>query len=112
MGGRRAWDHEFFGAAGRGNAIRVGFDLERGRVMDFTVQLECWIEDRWRPIVRYDTAHGCPHRDILDWEGGVAEKLWLAVTLSFNEALILAEDDLKANADVYREQFLSRRPRP
>jgi hypothetical protein len=112
VGGRRVWKHSFLGTAGVGNTIRIGFDLERGQVTAFTVQLECWIEGKWRPVVRYDTAHGRPHRDMLDWDGNVADKLWLAVDVNLNEALTVSEADLKTHANFFREQFLTRRSRP
>ena len=37
------------------NALRVRFELESGDVMMFLVQLECKFEDKWLPVVRYDT---------------------------------------------------------
>lgn len=46
------------------NAARVRFLVERDRVTEFVVQLECFIEGKWIPIVRYDTAHGFAHRDL------------------------------------------------
>lgn len=33
--------------------IRVRFSLNRGTVVDFVVQYEAVIEERWQPIVRY-----------------------------------------------------------
>jgi len=41
-------------------AVRFG---RRGRtVTDFSVQYEALIGGEWRKIVRYDSAHGAPHR--------------------------------------------------
>ncbi|WP_449267243.1 DUF7718 family protein [Halalkalicoccus paucihalophilus] len=34
--------------------IRIGLTTERGRVERFVVQLEYWINDKWREVVRYD----------------------------------------------------------
>lgn len=50
---RRRFDDE--------NAARVRFELDRNRVIEFVVQLECLLNDQWTPIVRYDTAHGFAH---------------------------------------------------
>ena len=49
------------------NALRVMFESERGQILRFVVQLECqFVEDgKWTPVVRYDTAHGYAHRDIM-----------------------------------------------
>jgi hypothetical protein len=78
----RQYQREFFIHPIPDTSVRVGFDTDQGQGVDFTVQLECWIEDRWRPAVRYDTAHGQAHRDTLDWEGRVIDKLWLPIETS------------------------------
>ena len=44
--------------------VRVG-----ARVLEFMVQYELRIGGEWHPVVRYDTAHGFAHRDILHWRG-------------------------------------------
>lgn len=86
------------------------FDAPRGVVAAFTAQYEVWADDAWRPAVRYDSAHGRPHRDTLDWSGNVVTKDWLPEGTDANAALAIAVDDLKANADRYRDEFLRRRP--
>lgn len=111
MGGRHQWAKTFFVALKEGKAIRVGLDTDRGRVTDFTAQLELWIDDRWRPVVRYDTAHGQAHRDTLDWDGRVTDKRWLDPTRSYNESLQQAIDDLRQHADIYVTDYSERRPR-
>ena len=57
-----------------GDGIRVRFSTVRGTVSGSVLQYEAWIEERHRPVVRYDTAHGFPHRDLLDWEGMTVAK--------------------------------------
>ena len=48
------------------NRIRVHFVTERGRVTQIlVVQYEALINDKWYPVVRYDSAHGFFHRDLL-----------------------------------------------
>ena len=110
MTGRRA--RQFFRVLPNGDAVRVRITTERGRVLAFTAQLEVWVEGTYRPAERYDSAHGQAHRDTLDWEGRVIDKLWLAPGMSFEEALTLAERDLRTYALHYRAEFLRRRPRP
>ena len=110
MGGRHRWQHEFFKFLDDGDTIRVGFDLERGHVLEFSVQLECWIEDRWRPVARYDTAHGFAHRDVLGWSGNVVEKTPLPANWTLKRALAYAISDLKDHAATYRSEFLGRQP--
>lgn len=111
MPARDRRDREHFRDLPNGDTIRVRFNIERGRVTDFTAQLECWIEGRWRPVVRYDSAHGQPHRDTLDWNGGVLAKDWMPPTISLNQALTDAEQDLRTHAATYRLEFLGRKPR-
>ena len=94
-----------------GDEIRVGFDTERGQVVDFSAQLECLFINRWRPVVRYDSAHGRPHRDTLDWDGYVVDKQWLPEGVSFGDALNFAIDDLRNQAAAYRQEFERRQPR-
>ena len=110
MVGRHRWGKTFFVALKEGKAIRVGLDTNRGRVTVLTAQLELWLGDRWRPVVRYGTAHGHTHRDTLDWDGRVTDKKWLDPTRTYNEALQQAIDDLRQHADTYVSDFSERRP--
>lgn len=60
-------------------AIRIGHSdryrhlhiSEKGKIMFFRVQYETRVNNTWYPVVRYDTAHGFAHRDILDKKGSV-----------------------------------------
>ena len=92
-----------------GDVYRVRIRAERGRVTRFTVQFEVRIEDRFYPAIRYDTAHGRPHRDTLDWHGTVIDKVWLPLT-SYAQAVDDAIAEIKANWHTYREAFERRRP--
>jgi hypothetical protein len=62
------------------------------------------INDRWINVVRYDTAQGLPHRDLLDQSGRVVRKDWLT-NMSFEEALTHAKNDLVQNYETYLENF-------
>jgi len=83
--------------------IRVSFLKHRGRILRFTVQLECFIQSEWHPIVRYDTAHGFAHRDILHPDG-TEEKTPLPFS-DYNEALTFAQLDIKLNWQKYRRRY-------
>ena len=111
MTGRDQRDREHFRDLPSGDTIRIRFNLDRGRVTDFTAQLECWIEGGWRPVVRYDSAHGQPHRDTLDWDGRVVQKDWMSPTISLNRAISEAEEDLRMHAATYRMEYLGRKSR-
>ena len=76
------------------------------RIVSFAVQLEVRHprQGMWLGVVRYDTAHGFAHRDLLRPDGS-AIKTPLGLG-DWNVALTVATDDLKANWRWYREQFL------
>ncbi len=84
--------------------IHVEFLTIRGRIVSFVVRLMTQLSDRWINVVRYDTAHGLPHRDILDQHGRVIRKDWLTNT-TFEEALTQAKNDLVQNYESYIEKF-------
>ena len=49
--------------------IRCRYRRRGNHVLDYTVQLEMWQEESWRPIVRYDNAHGVCHCDTIHPDG-------------------------------------------
>ncbi len=76
----------------------------RRDILSFVVQYETKVEEKWLPVVRYDTKHGFAHRDLLDRKG---EKQKTPVfARDFNEALTFAEYDIKCNWRIYKQQFL------
>ena len=93
---RRFFDNE--------NALRVHFDLERGQVLSFVVQLECDFEEgEWIAIIRYDTAHGFAHRDKIHPQRET-QKTKIPVR-SYKEGLNFAIDDLESNWREYRRRY-------
>ena len=77
---------------------------EKERVIFFRVQYETEVNDTWYPVVRYDTAHGFAHRDLLDINGNtIKTPLFIR---EYNDALTFAESDLKANWGHYKKRFL------
>ena len=84
--------------------IQVEFATVRGRVVSFVVRLMRVYGDAVAGIVRYDTAHGMPHRDILDSKGHLIKKDWLTGQ-TFEQALSYAKDDLQANYENYFKEF-------
>ena len=83
--------------------IRHYHRTDRRRVVEFSIQLEVKVDDGWRAVIRYDTAHGSAHIDRFTI-GGKRQKEWLR--LDFREALVRAERELKQNWLTYRERFL------
>ena len=92
--------------------IRIGLNdryrhlhvQERGKIVFFRIQYETRIDEQWYPVMRYDTAHGFAHRDLLGIDGGVVKTPLF--NQDFNDALTFAESDLKTNWEHYRKRFL------
>jgi hypothetical protein len=84
------------------NRVRIRFDTEHGQVLKFVVQLECWY-DAWTPVIRYDTAHGFAHCDII-FPRGDDHKLRLAIQ-DFDEALTYVVEDIAENWSRYRDRY-------
>jgi len=77
---------------------------ERGKIVFFRIQYETKINDIWYPAVRYDTAHGFAHRDLLNIKGQI--KKTPLFNQDYNDALTFAESDLKTNWKYYKKRFL------
>ena len=73
-------------------------------VLSFVVQYETKVEEKWLPVVRYDTRHGFAHRDLLDKKGEREKTPMFA--RDYNEALTFAEYDIKSNWTMYKQHFL------
>jgi len=73
-------------------------------VVSFVVRLSLADGSRVRSIARYDTAHGCPHLDLVDGKGRLLEKRWL-LGISLEEALQSAITDFRENYENYIEEF-------
>jgi len=86
-------EYVFFLSSEMEDRLRVLAYKERGKILEFVVQYEAFIQGRWCPIVRYDTAHGLAHKDILHPDGKV-EKQPLYFD-SYNLAFAYATIDLK-----------------
>ena len=82
--------------------LRVEFEVEKGKVRQFLVQLEVKDQGEWRPVIRYDCAHGYAHCDRFTRKG---ERHKERLPLSYEEALTHAQQDLRRNWERYRERF-------
>ena len=77
---------------------------ERGRVVNFVVQLEVETEGEWKPVVRHDCSHKFVHKDSCDLRGKQRKE---EIDLSYEEALAFADEDLDENLERYRLTFLA-----
>jgi len=84
--------------------ITVLFVTVDGRVVSFVVRLMLQTKHGDKCVCRYDTAHGCPHLDIVNTRGQLLEKKWL-LEMSIAEALRFAIEDFKQNYADYVKNF-------
>jgi hypothetical protein len=84
--------------------IRVRFEKTRGRITKFVVQCEIQLRGEWCAVIRYDTAHGRAHTDVIKPDG-TQEKRLLHFP-NYNDAFSYAENDVKANWERYRREYL------
>jgi hypothetical protein len=75
----------------------------QGKVTGFVVQYETFVEGEWRPVIRYDTAHGFPHVDKI-YADGTTEKVPL-LTMDMGEALTVADQDIEENWERYKAEY-------
>ena len=78
--------------------------VSRGRVAVFRVQYEAYIEGQWRAIVRYDTAHGFPHRDVLHPDGTEDKTEFPGEDRA--DVLTMGEQDIKTNWRKHRQRYI------
>lgn len=102
-------DRDYSYELAEGVRLRGRFRRNRGLITEFVIQLETVLGDEWLPVVRYDSAHGRPHRDRMDRWGREIEKRWLS--MSNNEALTAGTADIKQNWKRYIAQFREGRRR-
>ncbi len=99
--GEKFWIQDFETGLDR---LRVHFITERGQVKSILViQYEAYIDGKWRAIVRFDSAHGFFHKDIMS-PAGEQQKIDLS---SFDKKFDLNEAiaDIKNNWASYRKEY-------
>lgn len=95
---------EYVAALGSDGRRRTCHERIEGKVVCFTVQYEISVQGQWHPVVRYDTAHGFAHRDLMHPDGRKEKTDMLSEDLNF--CLTYAENDLRTNWADYRRRFL------
>lgn len=90
-------------ALGEGVRKRHYHRTEKGKVVDFVVQLEVGIGGKWKPVIRYDCSHDFAHIDRYNILG---EKEREQLHLTYAESLTLADEDLNINWEFYKEKFI------
>jgi len=97
-------DKEYFLELEEGTIAYVYFKTEKGDVIEFVVKLLLMLEGNWHEIMRYDSGHDCPHKDILNINGDVIRKIWYDF-LDNGQALTMAITDMKDNFEFYKERY-------
>ncbi len=87
-----------------GVQIHVYFETLNGVVVNYVAKLVKLKNTKFYEIIRYDNAHGCPHKDILDINGKVIRKTWYDF-FDNHQILDMAIKDLKDNYALYIERF-------
>lgn len=96
-------EYTYYFTPEREDRFRYYHYLVRGRIIRFRIQYEARIDGRWQPIVRYDTAHGHPHKDVLHPDGSQDKVEFYGYSEA--EVLTLGERDIKANWRRYRAKY-------
>ena len=73
-------------------------------IIEFRIQLEILVDGEWYAVVRYATAHGSPHRDILR-PNGEQTKDWFE-GYSVADVLTIGQSDTMENWTSYRDRFI------
>jgi hypothetical protein len=86
------------------NRYRHWHMWNKGEVTEFVIQYEALITGKWHPVLRYDSAHGYPHRDILHPDGAQTKEIFQ--NYSYAEVLTLGQQDIVDNWPTYRARYL------
>ncbi len=88
--------------------LRVHFHTDQGHVVALLViQYEAFIDGKWRPIIRFDEAHGYFHRDVMS-PSGEQRKAPIPVTdksAALSNALREIKQFWRAYRKTYEDQF-------
>ncbi len=86
--------------------MRIRLFLKKGKLRDYTVQLEYKIGGDWKEVLRYNYAHGFAHRDIHSI-GGKKWKEDLGGASDLNMFVQMAKKDISENFEEYIRNFQS-----
>jgi len=85
------------------NRLRVSAFKEYKKIQEFIVQYEAFIQQKWRPIVRYDTSHGFIHKDTIHPDQ--RQDKFPLFFMTYEVAFTYAITDIKRFWQVYREKY-------
>ena len=85
------------------NRYRHRHVWEPGEIVEFRIQYEAFIAGQWHSVVRYDTAHGEPHRDVLHPDGTQTKEMYPGYSTA--EVLTNGQRDIMENWPKYRAEY-------
>ena len=83
--------------------VEVRVQTEGKEVLNFAVQYLATIDATWHPVVRFDTAHGGPHIDILSPAGRKETRDLKG--MDNRDALTYALSDIDRRWEFYRQRY-------
>ena len=89
--------------ATRRNRYRRYHAWEGKQVLEFRIQYEALIGNEWVTVVRYDSAHGQPHRDVLHPNKSETKQRFR--DYANEEVLTIGQRDIRENWPIYRQGF-------
>ncbi|MDI6792992.1 MAG: hypothetical protein QME81_09020 [bacterium] len=96
-------EYELFLSSDMKDRLRVRALKDKGEILQFVVQYEAFIETLWHPIVRYDTAHGFAHIDVMFPDGRIDKQP--IYSPSYSLAFTYATQDLRGHWREYRRRY-------
>jgi hypothetical protein len=99
----RQKDFEIYLDEFRENRYRHRHTREQGVIVEFRIQYEALIAGRWQCVVRYDSAHGQPHRDVLQPDGSETKEWYRGYSNA--EVLTIGQRDIIKNWRLYRATY-------
>lgn len=84
--------------------MAVELQTYRGAITGFVIRLMLEESGALFCVARYDTAHGQPHRDLVDRTGRLLQKDWLT-GMSFPAAATYAIQDFHKHHEIYVQRF-------
>ncbi|MFZ4857084.1 MAG: DUF7718 family protein [Desulfuromonadaceae bacterium] len=85
--------------------VHVFFETKLGILIKYVVKLVIKQKDGYHEVIRFDTAHECPHKDIIGENGKVKRKVWFEL-LDNKQGLDVAIKDIKDNHELYVERYI------
>ena len=88
----------------RQNRYRHYCAWEGKEILEFRIQYEALMGNEWVAVVRYASAHGQPHRDVLHPNNKPETKDWLSDYVDI-DVLTIGQREIIKNWPIHRQRF-------